>query len=286
MKPFSNGFVGSSLLVLLAVSLALTGLPAAAQERAQEPSEPEAMDAPSPESGSEPAPEPPSAAEDPRVAVVQADRDLAAAVANGDPEAFAALIAEDAVFLSGADTLRGRDAVVEGWMPLMAEDRAAELIWEPKGVRLAESGDLAYTIGGYELTVRTAEGEPAVSQGQYLSVWELGEDGAWRAAADGPLRRDRAAFLEVALEKQGRLGPGVGAVFEFRPERTVQSSAGDVSYTVGVYAARRVNADGSEESLAEGGWLSVWALDPEKSETALLPGGDAVTQPAAPAPEE
>jgi len=279
MKPFLNGIVVLSLLATFALA-------AAAQDAPQEPAAGEAMEPSQAEAGPEAAPETASEAPDPRVAVVQADRDLAAAVADGDVEAFAALVAEDAVFLSGTGMLRGRAAVVEGWTPLMAPDRAAELTWAPKGVRMAQSGELAYTIGGYGLTVRPPGGEPVTSEGQYLSVWSLGEDGVWRVVADGPLRRDRAAFLEVALEKQGRLGPGVGAVFEFRPERTVESSAGDVSYTVGVYEARRVNADGSEESLADGGWLSVWALDPAKSETVLLPGGDAVTQPAEPAPEE
>lgn len=277
MKPLLNGIVVVSALAVCALSAAARDAPR--EQPASEATESSQVEASPSETAAQATPEADPEVEDPRLAVVKADQDLAAAVEEGDVEAFAALIAEDAVFLSGAEVLRGRDAVVAGWASLMAPERTAELTWTPSGIRMAGSGELAYTIGGYALTVRPPEGEPVVSEGQYLSVWSLGEDGAWRVVADGPLRRDRAEFLEVALEKQGRLGAGVGAVLAFRPERTALSASGDLSYTLGVYEARRVNLDGTEESLAEGGWLAVWALDPEHPETGLLPGGDAVTPP-------
>ncbi|MGD2115393.1 MAG: nuclear transport factor 2 family protein [Acidobacteriota bacterium] len=222
-----------------------------------------------------------AAEDDPRAAVIAADQALAAAVAAGEPETFAALLAEDAVFLGGAGILRGRDAVVEGWAPLMAEDRAVELTWAPSGVRMAASGDLAYTIGDFALTALTGseQEEEQTSEGRYLSVWSKQEDGVWRVVADGPLRRDRAFYLEQALERQGLLGPGTGAIFAFHPERTVEASSEDLSYTLGTYQATRIAPDRSEEPLATGGWLAVWAVDPEQAEEGYLPGGDSVTPP-------
>ena len=116
-------------------------------------------------------------------AVREADLALARAVAQSDRTAFADLIAEDAVFFSGAIS-RGRAAVVRAWEPLIDPERKATLSWSPTRVHVAESGDLAYTIGDFELRTTTESGKSDVRVGSYVTVWKRGSDGRWRAVAD------------------------------------------------------------------------------------------------------
>lgn len=292
MRPVTVPF--ARRLIPLVVPALLLAVPLPAQEPetgepARAPSEEveeaaEAAEMRSPEA------ERAGAEDDPRREVIAADRALAAAVAAAEPEAFAALVAEDAVFLGGTGALRGRDAVVEGWGSLLAEERTLEMTWTPSGVRMADSGELAYTIGEYRLTAVGGEQSSVVDEGRYLSVWRKEAsaegDAIWRVVADGPLRRDRAFYLEQELERQGRLGPGTGAVLDFRPERTVEAESEDLSYTLGTYRASRVTLDGSEELLATGDWLAVWAKKAEDPEAGYLPGGDSVTPPPEPGSQD
>lgn len=293
MKPATARFA-HRLIPLVVPALVLVAPLPAQQTEAEEPAEASAQEAREVEEAAEAAEMASSGAEeaaaedDPRRDVIAADRALAAAVAAAEPEAFAALVAEDAVFLGGTGVLRGRDAVVEGWGSLLADDRTLEMSWTPSGVRMAGSGELAYTIGEYRLTAVGGEETSVVDEGRYLSVWRKEEpaegDAVWRVVADGPLRRDRAFYLEQALERQGRLGPGIGAVLTFRPERTVEAESEDLSYTFGTYEASRITPEGAEESLATGGWLAVWAKKPEDPEAGYLPGGDSVSPPPEPEP--
>jgi uncharacterized protein (TIGR02246 family) len=118
-----------------------------------------------------------------REQVLEADRSFDAAVAAGDGTAFADLIAVDAVFL-GSTTLRGRDAIVEGWAPLLDPDGATSLRWQPASAEVSSSGDLAYTMGTYRLEARDETGQVRAATGEYVTVWRRQSDGRWRAAAD------------------------------------------------------------------------------------------------------
>jgi len=221
---------------------------------------------------------------DTAAAVLAADRALAKAVSDGKPDDFAALIADDAVFLSAQGTLHGRDAIVAGWASLMAKDRTATLTWEPQGARLAASRDLAYTAGQYTLTVQRAEGDPLKSQGQYISVWtrDVQAGGPWEIILDGPLRRGRAAYLERTFGERGQIGPKTGSAFTFVPDKVITAQSDDLSITLGTYQAQRVDLDGTEHPIGDGSWFSVWATKPEATPdeaTRLLPAGDSVTPP-------
>lgn len=112
-----------------------------------------------------------------------ADLAFARAVHDHDRRAFAAAVAEDAVF-HGATVLHGRAAVVDAWAPLLAENRSTELSWEPTSAEVAMSGELGYTRGTYRLTRRGEDGVEELSEGAYVTVWRLASDGAWQAAVD------------------------------------------------------------------------------------------------------
>ena len=120
---------------------------------------------------------------DRRNEVLEADRQLDAAAGAGDRVAFADLIAADAVFLGGT-THRGRDAIVQGWAPLLEPGGPQSVRWQPTFAAVSASGDLAYTLGTYRLETRDDDGRVGAATGEYLTVWRRDGDGRWRAVAD------------------------------------------------------------------------------------------------------
>ena len=67
------------------------------------------------------------------------------AVETGDLEAFERFIDPDARF-TGAQVLRGRAAVVDGWR-VFFEAGGPSIEWAPDSVEVLESGDLAFSQG-------------------------------------------------------------------------------------------------------------------------------------------
>jgi ketosteroid isomerase-like protein len=120
-----------------------------------------------------------------REAVRQADVDFDLACAAKDRDRWAELVADDAVFFGGSGTIEGREAVVAAWAPTLDPDGPATLRWQPVAVEVSGSGDLGYTRGNYQLTVRAEDGSESESTGSYVSIWrKSAEDGKWRAVLD------------------------------------------------------------------------------------------------------
>jgi len=103
------------------------------------------------------------------------ERAFAKSMADRDLEAFTAHIADDAVFMGGT-TLRGRQAIADGWAPFF-KDAQAPFSWEPETVVVLESGTLALSSG----PVRNPAGEWA---GTFNSVWRREPDGRWLIVLD------------------------------------------------------------------------------------------------------
>lgn len=115
--------------------------------------------------------------------LVQADRDFAAAVAEGGSEAWASWFAEDgAMMREGQGEIRGRSEIRAAVGSL---DRAGvSLRWEPLRADIAESGDLGWTTGTYVSEAPGADGGVVRAEGRYVSIWRIQADGAWRVVMD------------------------------------------------------------------------------------------------------
>jgi ketosteroid isomerase-like protein len=120
-----------------------------------------------------------AAAEDPGALTAQvraAEIAFAKSMADRDIKAFAALVADDAVFFGRNSVSRGKSAIVESWRGLF-DGPKAQFSWAPEDVQVLDSGKLAHSSG----PVRDANGKQF---GVYNSIWRRETDGSWKVVFD------------------------------------------------------------------------------------------------------
>ena len=108
--------------------------------------------------------------------VAETERAFAKTMADRDVTAFGRFISQEAVFVSGAKPLRGRQQVIDGWRKYF-EGASAPFSWEPQTVEVLDSGRLAFSSG----PVHDAAGKLV---GTYSSVWRLEARDTWRIIFD------------------------------------------------------------------------------------------------------
>jgi ketosteroid isomerase-like protein len=107
--------------------------------------------------------------------VTETELAFARTLANRDLTAFGRFIADDAVFHSGKDVLRGRDAVIKAWAPFFSSPDAP-FSWSPDRVEIAGNGTLGSTSG----PVVSSNG---ATTGRFHSIWQR-QGGQWRIVFD------------------------------------------------------------------------------------------------------
>ena len=133
-----------------------------------------------------PAPLPDNRAAD-EAALRAALKQWAAAAHAKDAAKFASFYAEDGLLLmEGAPDARGMAALKEGTAGMMS-DPHFNLVFEPDEVVVARSGDVAYDVGSYSLTMSGPDGNPVTQKGQYVDVWRKNAVGEWKVAVDAPV---------------------------------------------------------------------------------------------------
>ncbi len=108
--------------------------------------------------------------------VAATERAFAKTMADRDLAAFGRFISEEAVFVSGGNTLRGREQVIDGWRKRYAGP-TAPFSWEPQHVEVLDSGSLALSSG----PVHDPAGKLV---GTYTSIWRLEAPDTWRVVFD------------------------------------------------------------------------------------------------------
>jgi ketosteroid isomerase-like protein len=111
-------------------------------------------------------------------AMQQTDVDFARmAEDDGFRKAFLEYMEEDAVLLRdnhmpiiGADAVQYISSI---------NDSSFNISWEPQGGDVAESGDMGYTFGLYQLKTETEE-----QRGTYITIWRKQKDGKWKYVLD------------------------------------------------------------------------------------------------------
>jgi len=131
-----------------------------------------------------PPPSPPDTRAADERAVREADAAWSKVAAAKDVEAYVGFLAEDAsVFPPNAPMQTGKEARWKAASEMMASPEFA-LSWQVNKAEASRGGDLAYSAGTYEVTMKDAKGKPVSDRGKHVTVWKKQPDGKWKVVAD------------------------------------------------------------------------------------------------------
>jgi ketosteroid isomerase-like protein len=108
--------------------------------------------------------------------VFATERAFAKTMADRDHAAFTSFLATDAVFFSGPEPRRGKQAVAEWWKRFY-EQPQPPFSWEPERVEVLDTGTLALSTG----PVHDPQGKLIAT---FTSIWRLEAPGTWRIVFD------------------------------------------------------------------------------------------------------
>lgn len=133
---------------------------------------------------------PPAAPPDTRAAdeaaIPAADAAWSAAAGAKDAATTVSFYADNAVLMApGAPVTTGKDAILKAFTGMMADKNFA-LSFAPTKVEVSKSGDLAYDVGDYSLSISDPKGKGQTVKGKYVVVWGKQADGSWKALVDAP----------------------------------------------------------------------------------------------------
>lgn len=111
--------------------------------------------------------------------IMELSREWSNRVGQGDVDWTVDLHAENGrVMPPNAEPAVGPEAVRAFWGGLLGTE-GLSVSWEPSEVHVASSGDMAYELGTYEMTLP----DGSEDDGKYTVVW-VKEGGEWRIAVD------------------------------------------------------------------------------------------------------
>lgn len=120
-----------------------------------------------------------TAATEAKQAIMELERTWSQKVAEKDTAWIAARHAANARTMPpNAEPVVGRDAIAAWWGDMVGTE-GLEISWEPAEAHVSGSGDMAYDVGTYEMTLP----DGSTDSGKYLVVW-VKEGGEWKIAAD------------------------------------------------------------------------------------------------------
>jgi ketosteroid isomerase-like protein len=112
------------------------------------------------------------------------DKEWSQAAQNKDAAKFASFYSDNGSAMPfNAPIATGRARVLELWTALMAKP-GFSLRFAPTRIEVAESKDIAFDIGTFELKLNDAQGVAVLTPGKYVVVWKKQKSGDWKAEAD------------------------------------------------------------------------------------------------------
>jgi ketosteroid isomerase-like protein len=144
-----------------------------------------------------------ASAADTTSAIEKALRDLdaqwSAAAGAKDVDKTVSFYSDDAVVMPpSAPRATTKDAIRTIWKDLLTD---ASISWKTKEVEVAQSGDLAFSSGTYEVTLNDPTGKSVNDRGKYVEVWKKQADGTWKCGVD-IWNSDLAATASAPAEKK------------------------------------------------------------------------------------
>lgn len=104
---------------------------------------------------------------------------------NGFANAFMTYADENVIKMRDNNSpLIGRQQLIAKFSKIAALNHNV-LTWSPVKAEIAQSGELGYTFGNYQLKVNLAPGKDTIYYGNYVSIWKKQKDGSWKYILDG-----------------------------------------------------------------------------------------------------
>lgn len=117
-------------------------------------------------------------------ALLQKDREWAAVAEAGDLDRLWDFWDDQAIiYLPGGRAVRGLDEIKEFVLASRSFPEFS-INWKPEGAVVSKSGDLGYTYGFGERTIRGQDGKPITIADNYVSIWHKGPDDVWRCIVE------------------------------------------------------------------------------------------------------
>ena len=112
-------------------------------------------------------------------AVRDADEQWSKVAAAKDLDKTVSFYADGAVVLPpNQAVVTTKDGIRNLWKGFL--DSLTDINWKTTRVETAKSGDMAYLIGTYEMTMK----DGTKDKGKYCEVWKKQADGKWKVSAD------------------------------------------------------------------------------------------------------
>ncbi len=108
--------------------------------------------------------------------VADTERGFAKTMADRNHAAFVSFLADETIFFTSKNALRGKQAVADFWKKFY-EGPTAPFSWEPQTVEVLDSGTLALSSG----PVYDPQGKNFAT---FTSIWRLEAPGTWKIIFD------------------------------------------------------------------------------------------------------
>jgi uncharacterized protein (TIGR02246 family) len=103
----------------------------------------------------------------------------------GDAEGLVTLYAPDAMVLApGMPLAQGTDAVRSVWQQMFAAGPPTGVSLDTQKVVVSESGDMAYQVGTFSMTIPGPDGSTVTETGKFVTIHEATEGGEWKIVVD------------------------------------------------------------------------------------------------------
>lgn len=116
-------------------------------------------------------------------AVREQDAQWAKTAGANDLEGAVSYYTDDASMLPpNAPIATGKQAIRAVWAGMLSPD--VTVSWEVTKADAAQSGELAYVTGVYQITAKNPKGKALEDRGKLVEVWKKQADGKWKVVTD------------------------------------------------------------------------------------------------------
>lgn len=117
-------------------------------------------------------------------AIRSADQSGLKAAQAKDVDGATANYSSDASWLPpNSEIVQGKDAIRAAWAKMLATP-GLTINWQITKLVVSPSGDMAYTLYSYVMTMAGPNGTPVQDRGKDMAVWEKKSNGTWQMVAD------------------------------------------------------------------------------------------------------